>query len=83
MTLSSLTLMPFAVIQRGRNAELGWKNFQTAPKKICGNRIEKKWYQKMLNKILLWILASEIEIRMTFFCYWTGRVRPSGFHFVK
>ena len=74
--------MPFAVIQRGRNAELRWKNFQTTSKKICSNRIEKKWYQKMLNKILLWILASEIEIRMTFFCYWTGRVRPSGFHFV-
>ena len=34
MTLSSLTLMPFAVIQRGRNAESGWKIFQTAPKKI-------------------------------------------------
>ena len=75
--------MPFAVIQRGRNAESGWKNFQTAPKKICGNRIEKKWYQKMLNKILLWILASEIENRMTIFYYWTRRVLPSGFHFVK
>ena len=75
--------MPFAVIQRGRNAKLGWKSLQTAPKKICGNRIEKKWYQKMLNKILLWILASEIEIRMTIFYYWTGRVRPSGFHFVE
>ena len=34
MTLSSLTLMPFAVIQTGRNAESGWKTFQTALKKI-------------------------------------------------